>query len=73
MAIFKACMKWRQDLHGNKCTIYTDHQPLKITYAQHRLNARQAYWLEHLAELDLSIVYKPGIEYVATDALSCFG
>ena len=32
MAIFKACMKWRQYMHGNKCTVYTDHEPLKYIY-----------------------------------------
>ena len=73
MAIFKACMKWRQYLHGNKCTIYTDHEPLKYIYVQPHLNARQACWLERLAELDLSIVYKPGVENVAADVLSRFG
>ena len=32
MAVFKACMKWRQYLHGNKCTIHTDHEALKYIY-----------------------------------------
>ena len=72
-AIFQACMKWRQYLHGNKCTVYTDHEPLKYFDVQPHLNARQAHWLEHLAELDLSIVYKPGVDNVAADVLSRFG
>ena len=73
MAIFKACMKWRQYLRGNKRTVYTDHEPLKYIYVLSHLNARQACWLECLAELDLSIVYKPGVENVAADVLSRFG
>ena len=73
LAIFKACMKWHQYLHGKKCTVYTDHEPLKYIYVQPHPNACQAHWLEHLAELDLSIVYKPGVENVAADVLSCFG
>ena len=73
MAIFKACMKWHQYLHGNKCTIYTDYKPLKYIYVWPLLNACQACWLECLAELDLSIVYKPGVENVVTDVLSHFG
>ena len=72
MAIFKACMKWRQYLQGNKCTVYTDHEPVKYIYVQPHQNARQVCWLERLAELDLSIVYKRGVENVAADVLSCF-
>ena len=37
--------------------MYTDHEPLKYIYVQPHLNARQARWLEQLAELDLNIVY----------------
>ena len=36
------------------------------------MNARQARWLERLAELDLKIVYRPGVENVAADVLSRF-
>ena len=32
LAIYQACMKWRQYLHGHKCTIYTDHKPLTYLY-----------------------------------------
>ena len=73
MAIFKACMKWRHYLHGAQCTVYTVHKLLKNIYVQPHLNARQACWLERLAELDLNIVYKPGVENVAADVLSHYG
>ena len=53
--------------------MYTDHEPLKYIYVQPHLNARQARWLERLAELDLNIVYKPGVENVAADVLSRYG
>ena len=72
-AIYAACMKWRQYLHGNKCTVYTDHKALTYIYTQPHLNSRQARWLERLAELDLSIVYKPGVDNVCADVLSRFG
>ena len=72
MVIFKTCMKSYQYLHGNKYTIYTDHETSKYIYVQPHLNACQAHWLEHLAELDLSIVYKPGVENVAADVLLHF-
>ena len=32
LAIYQACMKWRQYFHGHKCTIYTDHKPLIYLY-----------------------------------------
>ena len=53
--------------------MYTDHEPLKYIYVQPHLNAHQARWLERLAELDLHIVYKPGVENVASDVLSHYG
>ena len=53
--------------------MYTDHKPLKYIYVQPHLNAHQARWLERLAELDLNIVYKPGVENVAADVLSQYG
>ena len=73
MAIYAACMKWRQYLHGNRCTVYTDHKALTYIYTQPHLNSRQARWLECLAELDLHIVYKPGVANVSADVLSRFG
>ena len=53
MSIFKACMNWRHYLHGAKCTVYTDHEPLKYIYVLPHLNAHQVCWLQQLAELDL--------------------
>ena len=53
--------------------MYTDHESLKYIYVQPHLNARQARWLEWLAELDLNIVYKPVVENVAADVLSQYG
>ena len=32
LAIYQACMKWRQYLHGHKYTIYTDHKLLTYLY-----------------------------------------
>ena len=32
LAIYQACMKQRQYLHGHKCTVYTDHKPLIYLY-----------------------------------------
>ena len=32
LAIYQACMKWRQYLHGHKYTIYTDYKPFTYLY-----------------------------------------
>ena len=32
LAIYQACMKWRQYLHGHKYIIYTDHKLLTYLY-----------------------------------------
>ena len=32
LAIYQACMKWKQYLHGHKYTIYTDYKPLTYLY-----------------------------------------
>ena len=32
LAIYQACMKWRQYLNGHKYTVYTDHKPLTYLY-----------------------------------------
>ena len=32
LAIYQACIKWRQYLHGHKSTNYTDHKPLTYLY-----------------------------------------
>ena len=53
--------------------MYTDHKALTYIYTQPHLNSRQAHWLERLAELDLHIVYKPGVANVTADVLSRFG
>ena len=53
--------------------MYTDHKALTYIYTLPHLNSRQARWLEHFAELDLHIVYKPGVANVSADVLSHYG
>ena len=40
LVIFQACMKWRSYLHGNRCKVYTDLEPLIYVYTKPHLNAR---------------------------------
>ena len=53
--------------------VYTDHEPLKYLHTQPNVSSRQARWLERLGELEVEIVYVPGRDNVAADALSHFG
>ena len=73
LALYLACMKWRHYVQGRVCTVYTDHQPLVYIHTQPHLNARQARWLERLAEFDIKIVHRPGAENIAADVLSRYG
>ena len=73
MAVYLACMKWRHYLHGNVCHVYTDHEPLTYIFVLPHLNARQACWLDRLAELELKVHYVPGKDNVAADVLSHCG
>ena len=66
-------MKWRSYLHGNRCKVYADHEPLIYVYTKPHLNAGYALWLECMAELDLEILYRPGEKNVVADVLSCYG
>ena len=38
LSIYPCYMKWRQYLHGHKCTVYTDYKPLTYLYTQPHLN-----------------------------------
>ena len=73
MGVYLGCMKWRLYLHGNMCHIYTDHVLLVYIFVQPHLNAHQACWLEHLAELNLEVHYVPGKDNVIADVLSHYG
>ena len=73
MGVYLGCMKWRHYLHGNMCHIYTDHEPLVYIFVQPHLNARQACWLECLAERNLEVHYVPGKDNIVADVLSRYG
>ena len=70
MAIYLSCMKWQHYLQGYVCNRYTDHEQLIYIFVPPHLNACQAFWLEHLAELTLKVHYVPGMDNVPADMLS---
>ena len=53
--------------------IYIGHKPLTYLYTQPNLNACQDQWLERLVELDLQIIYHPGVQNTSADVLSRYG
>ncbi|XP_015075331.1 uncharacterized protein LOC107019315 [Solanum pennellii] len=50
--------------------VFTDHRRLQYIFNQRDLNLRQRRWLELLKDYDMTILYHPGKENVAADALS---
>lgn len=70
LAIIWACKKWRVDLIGMPFTVYTDHRTLENFKQQKDLSRRQARWQEFLGQYDFEIIYLPGEENTAADALS---
>ncbi|KAM0014322.1 putative nucleotidyltransferase, Ribonuclease H [Helianthus debilis subsp. tardiflorus] len=69
-AITQAIAKWRQYLLGHKFTILTDQQSLKRLQDQVIQTPEQQKWLGKLLGFDFDIVYRPGTQNSAADALS---
>ena len=52
-------------------TLFISH--LLTCACSHTLMSCQAQWLERLAELDLQIIYRPGVQNTSADILSRYG
>src|SRR5260221_6282633 len=72
LAIVKALQHWRHWLEGSKfpIEILTDHCNLEYFTKPRILNRRQLRWLDLLAHYNYNIVYRPGSNNGAADALS---
>ena len=68
-AITQAVSKWRQYLLGQKFTIITDQQSFRILTNQTIQTSEQQKWLSKLVGFDFHIVYRPGKQNVAADAI----
>ncbi|XP_042510970.1 uncharacterized protein LOC122086287 [Macadamia integrifolia] len=69
-AISQAVQKWRQYLLGRQFIIKTDHRSLKNLMTQVIQTLEQQQYLSKLLGFVYTIVYKPGKENEAADALS---
>ena len=61
---------FRAYLYGHKCTVYTDHSPLKAMLKAQHPSGKLARWSQSLCEYDLEICYWPGRVNSNADALS---
>ena len=72
LAIIRALEEWEPELLSlhDQFKIITDHRAHEYFMTTKKLSARQARWAEYLSRFNFQIVYKPGCENHAADALS---
>jgi hypothetical protein len=71
LAIVHALKKWCSDLLGSQFIVYTDHRTLENFDTQKDLSHRQARWMEHLSQFDMSIHYIRSEDNTVADAPPC--
>lgn len=69
-SITVAVSKWRQYILGRRFTILTDRKTLKNLTNQVIQTLEQQRWLCKLLGYDFNILYRPGSQNLASDALS---
>ena len=69
-AITQVVRKWRQYFLGRKFTIIIDQQPLKNLTEQVIQTLEQQKWISKLVGYEFDIIYRPGKNNEAVDALS---
>ena len=70
MAVVWAAKHFHHYLYGHACTVYTDHEALKLLLNTPHPSGKLARWGMALQELDLTIEYRPGKRNARADALS---
>jgi hypothetical protein len=70
LAVVQALEHWRHIIEGAKITIRTDHESLKHFRSQKVMSRRLARFIDIIEHFDPEIVYRPGKNQQAADALS---
>ena len=68
--LYNATKQFRHYLLGRPFQLYTDHAPLRGLSGQ-KMVVMLCSWALALQEFDFTINYKPGVQNVNADALSC--
>jgi len=70
LAVVWSLRHFRAYLYGHKCTVYTDHSPVKSLLKTKHPSGKLARWGEVVAEFDIEVKYHPGRKNTNADALS---
>lgn len=70
IGLVKVVRHWRPYLWGREFTIRTDHYSLKFLLDQRLSTIPQHHWVSKLFGFDFTVVFRPGKQNAAADALS---
>ncbi len=70
LAIDYCLQKWRGYVEGAPIVVRTDHESLKYFLSQKHLGRCLARFANNIAHFDVRIIYRPGCNQLAADALS---